>query len=137
MKISSRRKFLGMTALAAASGTAMLTTSCDSQHPDSKYPFIHHVFFWLKNPGSKEDQAKLIEGLRKLATVPTIATFHIGVPASTNRDVIDSTYAASWCAFFKNDADQASYQTDPIHLEFIEEYGDLWEKVIVYDSIDV
>jgi len=29
--------------------------------------FIHHVYFWLKNTGSEEDKAKLIEELKKLS----------------------------------------------------------------------
>jgi hypothetical protein len=98
--------------------------------------FIHHVYFWLKNAGSKEDKAKLVEGLQKLSKVATIKTFHIGQPANTNRDVIENSYAISWFTLFDNAADQESYQTDPIHLKFVEECSHLWSKVIVYDSVD-
>ncbi len=98
--------------------------------------FIHHVFFWLKNTGSKADLEQLIEGLQKLSAVKTIRQFHIGVPANTNRDVIENSYSVSWMLVFDNDADQESYQTDPIHLQFIEEYGHLWNKVVVHDSVD-
>jgi hypothetical protein len=98
--------------------------------------FVHHVYFWLKNADSKEDQAQLIEGLKKLTAITTIKAHHIGVAANTGRDVIDSSYAASWLAIFDNDADQASYQTDPIHLQFINECAHLWSKVVVYDSVD-
>jgi hypothetical protein len=98
--------------------------------------FIHHVYFWLKNTDSKEDRAKLIEGLQKLSKVQTIKTFHIGQPADTNRDVIEQGYALSWFVLFDNGADQASYQVDPIHLKFVEDYSHLWSKVIVYDSVD-
>lgn len=98
--------------------------------------FIHHVYFWLKNGGNKADQAKLVEGLQKLSKVATIKTFHIGVPANTNRDVIDTSYAVSWFVLFDNAADQDSYQVDPIHLKFVEECSHLWSKVIVYDTVD-
>jgi len=98
--------------------------------------FIHHVYFWLKNAGSKEDKAKLVEGLQKLSKVTTIKWFHIGQPADTNRDVIERSYAISWCLLFDNAADQESYQSDPIHLKFVEECSHLWSKVIVYDSVD-
>ena len=99
--------------------------------------FIHHVFFWLKYPDSKEDQARLIEGLKKLSKVDTIKEFYIGVPAATNRDVIDRSYSISWLLFFDDTSAQDSYQTDPIHLKFVEECSSLWDKVVVYDSIDV
>lgn len=102
-----------------------------------KETFIHHVFFWLNHPDRKEDFDQLTEGLRKLSTVSTIRSFHIGKPADTNRDVIDRTYALSWLALFKNKADQDSYQTDPIHLKFVEECKHLWKKVVVFDSVEV
>lgn len=99
--------------------------------------FIHHVYFWLKNPGSTADRDKLVEGLNKLSKVKTIRNFHLGRPAATSREVIDGSYAISWFTLFDNDADQASYQTDPIHLKFVEDYSHLWQKVIVYDSVDL
>jgi hypothetical protein len=99
--------------------------------------FIHHVYFFLKEKDNAAHKAQLIEGLRKLSAVPAIKDFHIGVPAGTNRDVIETGYAVSWFVLFANDEDQASYQVDPVHLKFVEECAHLWEKVIVYDSIDV
>jgi hypothetical protein len=102
-----------------------------------KKVFIHHVYFWLKNPGNADDRARLVEGLTKLSKVTTIKNFHIGKPANTSRGVIDTTYDISWYNEFANDEDQASYQTDPIHLKFVEECSHLWQKVIVYDSVDV
>jgi Stress responsive A/B Barrel Domain len=103
----------------------------------AKNMFVHHVYFWLKNPQSKDDKAKLVAGLEKLSRVKTIDMFHIGQPAGTNREVIDSSYAVSWLLVFKDKASQDLYQVDPIHLKFIEECSSLWQKVVVYDSIDV
>jgi len=103
---------------------------------EQKEIFIHHVFFWLTNPASEEDRAKLIEGLKKLSTVKTIQQFHIGQPAGTNRDVIETSYSISWFVIFNNAKDQDSYQVDPIHLKFVDECSHLWKKVLVYDSTD-
>lgn len=136
MKPIPRRKFIGQAALAAGAGILTSSFKTNNSIMEDK-TFIHHVYFWLKNAGSAEDTEKLIAGLKKLSNVKTIASFHIGKPAGTNREVIDSSYAVSWCLFFKNKADQDSYQTDPVHLKFIEECSSLWTKVIVYDSIDV
>ena len=102
-----------------------------------KNGFIHHVYFWLKDPGSINDLNQLIEGLKKLSVVSTIKNFHIGKPAATNRDVIDSSYSVSWLLLFDNKEDQDSYQTDPIHLKFVGECSHLWSKVVVYDTIDI
>lgn len=97
--------------------------------------FVHHVYFWLEHPENKEEHLALLEGLKKLSAVPSIQQYHIGIPAATNRDVIDTGYAFSWLALFANKADQDAYQVDPIHLDFIDNCKRLWKKVIVYDSI--
>jgi len=98
--------------------------------------FIHHVYFWLNNPNSEADKQALIEGLKKLSKVSTIKSFYIGTPAGTRRDVIDSSYSISWLLFFDNAADQDSYQTDPIHLDFVKTCKHLWKKVTVYDTVN-
>jgi hypothetical protein len=100
-----------------------------------KNSFIHHVYFWLKNPENINDFYQLIEGLKKLSAVSTIKSFHIGKPASTKREVIDSSYSISWLLLFNNKEDQDSYQIDPVHLKFVEECSYLWSKVVVYDTI--
>jgi hypothetical protein len=78
-----------------------------------------------------------VEGLTKLSKVKPIQNFHIGKPTDTNREVIERGYAVSWFLQFANARDQESYQTDPVHLKFIEECSHLWSKVIIYDSVDV
>ena len=133
----NRRNFLsniGMAALAVP-----FLSSFREKHTNSemKNVFLHHVFFWLHNPTSIEDREKMVEGLEKLAAVKNIKNFHIGKPASTNRDVIDSSYAISWFVLFDNADDQDSYQTDPLHLQFIENCRHLWSKVTVYDAVDM
>lgn len=100
-----------------------------------KNNFIHHVYFWLKNPESKEDLEQLIKGLEELSKVTEIKLFHIGLPAPTDREVIDNTYAISWLNVFETAADQDAYQVHPMHLKFIHDCSKLWSKVKVYDSI--
>jgi Stress responsive A/B Barrel Domain len=137
MKNASRRKFLTDSAKAAAGfGFITLTSNSDFSMTVSKNLFVHHVYFWLNNPDSADDLKKLLEGLQKLSKVKTIKMFHMGKPAGTNRDVIDGSYSVSWLLLFDNRADQDSYQTDPIHLKFVDECKHLWKKVVVYDSID-
>jgi hypothetical protein len=60
------------------------------------------------------------------------------VPADTEgRDVVDSSYSASELMFFDDAAGHQNYQNHPLHKEFIETCAHLWEKVIVYDSMDL
>lgn len=140
MSKQTRRQFLSAAGkTAAVTGIATMTggAAMAARAPGQKV-FVHHVYFWLHNPDSQEDKAKLIAGLRKLAIgAKTIQQHHIGTPSSTNRDVIDSSYQVSWLLFFKNKAEQDIYQTDPAHLKFIEECSSVWKKVIVYDAEDI
>ena len=136
MNKTSRRNFIGDNAKAAMAGTLILAANNLTER-EMKNIFVHHVYFWLKNAGNKEDLDKLVAGLKKLSAVKTIKQFHIGKPADTKRDVIDTSYSVSWLCLFDNGADQASYQSDPIHLKFVEECSSLWQKVTVFDSVDM
>lgn len=114
------------------------TPKTEKAMPHQIAPLAHQVYFWLKNPGSKEDQAKLIEGIKTLAAIPQIKGLHIGVPASTEkRDVVDNSYSASELLFFDNAADEHAYQIHPIHQAFVDNYSHLWSKVVVYDSVSI
>ena len=116
----------------------LTATAGTFEDKENKSPVIHHVFFWLKNPSSKEDLSKLLEGLKTLKNIETVRKIHIGLPASTEiRDVVDGSFSASELLFFDDLAGQKTYQDHPIHLKFVENCSHLWEKVIVYDSVDV
>lgn len=147
MQSSNRRKFIGtVAALAIGSAAAAkgfkspntgLNMTTINNNNQSRPPLVHHVFFWLKNPGSKEDRDKLVEGVKTLKNIPTVKELHVGVVASTaKRDVVDVSWAVSELMFFDDLQGQAVYQTHPIHLEFIKNYGHLWEKVVVYDVME-
>ncbi len=115
------------------------TLNCDSIFAIQTFKMvIHHVFFWLKNPSSKEDLEELLAGLQTLKNITTVRNIYIGVPAATeDRTVVDSTYSASELLFFNDLAGQEAYQVDPIHQKFIADCSQLWEKVVVYDTVDV
>lgn len=130
MKKLERRSFLTK----AAAVSALTAVALPSEAKPKKKIFIHHVYFWLKNPSSEANKNKLIEGLTGLSKVPTIRFHHIGTPASTNRSVIERGYSVSWMLFFDNLEEEEIYQKHPIHLKFVEDYSHLWEKVIVYDA---
>jgi hypothetical protein len=127
MKEQSRRTFV-KSSIVAGLGAGLPASA-------PKDLFVHHVYFYLKNPNSAEDKAKLLEGLNKLAKVPTIKLVHIGTPANTTRDVVVRDYSISWLCLFDSAQDEEIYQKHPIHLKFVEDYSALWSKVAVYDSV--
>lgn len=102
-----------------------------------KGKFIHQVYFWLEEPENKEDINALEEGLKKLISIPAILHCHIGVPAETRREVIDSSFSISWLAIFSTAHDQDIYQEHPIHLDFVTHCSHLWKKVLVFDSTGI
>ena len=92
----------------------------------------HQVYFWLNNT---EDRQKLIDGVKTLEKVNSVRQIHIGIVAATEkRSVIDTSYGVSLLVFFDDLAGELSYQTDPIHLDFVKNYSSLWNKVVIYDS---
>ena len=98
----------------------------------------HHVFFWLKNPDSQSDKEKLIAGINSLRQISHVSKMHIGIPASTEkREVVDNSFSVTEIAFFESEKEEKAYQVDPIHAKFVEDHKHLWEKVLVYDSVDV
>ena len=67
MSKHSRRTFISNTGKAAiVAGLASLTNTTASAMTANNI-FVHHVFFYLKNPESKESRDKLVEGLKKLS----------------------------------------------------------------------
>ena len=99
--------------------------------------FVHHVYFWLKAPGDAQAREALIAGLRKLTAVPEVLWSHIGVPAESERGVVDDSYSVSWLVFLADKAAEDRYQVDPVHLKFVEDCSHLWERVVVYDAEQV
>lgn len=131
----TRRSVIASAAV-LASGVVTAATGAGSAIP--KRSLVHHALFWLKNPDSQADRARLIEGLQTLRQIDVIRALHIGVPASTEkRDVVDSSYDVSEVMFFDDVAAQNAYQVHPVHKKFVDDCSHLWRKVIVYDSMDV
>ena len=131
------RRDIIVAATALAAGVVATGSRAATSTPANKAafpPVVHHVFFWLKNPNSKEDLAQLLAGLRTLAGIDTVRGIHIGVPADTEqRGVVDGSYSASELLFFDDVAGQNAYQVHPIHKQFVADCEHLWQRVVVYD----
>jgi hypothetical protein len=129
MKEYNRREFI-----ATASGLAVAPGIIGHTNQQNSTQLIHHVFFWLKKPGSEPDRKQLIEGLKTLADIKEVKKLLIGTPAATElRGVVDNSYDVSELMFFDNIEGQNAYQVHPVHKAFVEKYSHLWEKVVVYD----
>lgn len=130
MKLT-RRKFM-TASVASLASTSVLGANLNTQNGK----LIHNVYFWLNNPDSAEDRKALINGLKTLKEIPSVKSLHIGLPANTDkRDVVDNSFSVSEIMYFDDLAGQNEYQAHPIHKAFVEEYANLWSKVVVHDSV--
>lgn len=137
--MKNRRSFIKKAAASVAlAGMVPMAQTATAGEVKITGALIHHVFFWLKEPKNEAHKKQLVKALTDLLKVETIRMSHIGFPAGTeSRDVVDHSYSVSYMTIFDNQAGQDAYQVHPLHLKFVEENSHLWNKVVVYDSVDV
>jgi len=137
--MKNRRTFIKKAAAGAAlAGLLPLSKNAVAGEVKITGALIHHVFFWLKEPKNEAHKKQLVKALTNLLKVETIKMSHIGFPAGTeSRDVVDHSYSVSFMTLFDDQAGQDAYQVHPLHAKFVEENSHLWNKVVVYDSVDI
>lgn len=95
----------------------------------------HHVLFWLKADTTADQKSAFRKGLDSLEKIESVKSYHVGVPSSIDRAVVDTSYSFSLIIFFEDMAGHDVYQTHALHLAFLDEFRSLFEKVIIYDAI--
>lgn len=96
---------------------------------------VHTVIFWLKEGLKEEDRNKFFKGVEKLGLIKSVEHSFIGTPADTpDRPVVDNSYDCALTVVLKDLEQHDDYQVDPIHLEFIKDCANLWEKVQIFDA---
>ena len=132
-----RREFLGTSGITAlAVGAATWPTQASENQKALKNKFVHHVYFWFKNPDKQEYHDRFRQALMELVTIESIQHYHVGTPAKTRREVIDSSYHYSLLTIFPDKAAHDIYQDHTVHDAFREVAGELCSKVVVFDSVD-
>jgi hypothetical protein len=97
--------------------------------------FIHAVYFWLRDDLPSADVARFDAGLASLRSIEDVRQGWIGVPAATDRPVIDRSYSRALVLVFDDAEAQERYQVHPVHDRFREECARYWTAVRIYDSI--
>ena len=97
--------------------------------------FIHTVYFWLKRELTDEQRKTFLEeGVNSLKNIESTTAVYTGVPANTDRPVIDKSYDVGLTVVLQDLAAHDAYQEDQIHLDFIARFKDYWIKVQIYDA---
>ncbi len=119
--------FLGI----AAMWWAAAPLSAETQ----KEPMLaHNVYFSLKESNAA-NREKLVAACQKYLTGhPGTVFFAAGTVADLDRPVNDRDFDVGLHLIFESREAHDRYQTDPRHLEFIEENKETWAKVRVFDS---
>jgi hypothetical protein len=97
--------------------------------------FVHSVYFWLKPDLSDADIGEFNRGVKSLATIETVKHSYIGVPAPTDRPIIDRSYSCALVLVFDDQHGHDLYQDHEIHERFRQHCSPFWSKVVIYDSI--
>lgn len=97
-------------------------------------PFVHAVYFWLKDDISTTDRESFREILESLKKIKSVKKCYVLEPAGTNRNVVDNSYDFALIMHFKNAEAQENYQVDPKHTAAVEQMSDLIDRFVVYDA---
>jgi Stress responsive A/B Barrel Domain len=96
---------------------------------------VHAVYFWLRPDLSDADRATFVAWQPRLCALPSVTSGHWGVPAATDRPVIERSYSYALVLLFPDEAAEAAYQVDPEHEAFRAACGAFWTRVQIFDSI--
>ena len=97
--------------------------------------FVHAVYFWLRDGLTRDDEARFAAGLESLRAIDGVAHGYIGVPAPTDRPVIERGYSRALVLVFADQRAHDAYQVHPVHDRFRAECGGYWTSVRIYDSV--
>ena len=95
---------------------------------------VHSVFFWLKPDLTPDQREKFRAALESLRGIPAIREMHIGVPAPTDRPVVDRTYSVALTVILNDMEAHDAYQIHPLHKTFVADFASSWLKVVIYDA---
>jgi len=94
---------------------------------------IHNVYFWLQDGLDSRVLKAFEQGLQSLTEDPAVRGGHFGKPASTRRDVVDSSYGYGLVLIFDDLPAHNAYQEGAAHRKFVADHASRWTKVVVYD----
>ncbi len=130
---------LVLAGLLAGAAAADSVKTVASPNKTVAAPFVHTVIFHLKKDAPAGTVEKIIEGCHTLESIPTVRALKAGRPVSADDStpkVASQDYQVGLVVLFDDAAGQKTYLTHETHLKFVKDYGQYFEKVLVYDFSD-
>ena len=97
--------------------------------------FVHAVDFWLRDDLTPRERERFEAGVKSLRAIGAVSDGWIGVPAPTDRPVIERGYSRALLLVFADKQAHDAYQVHPVHDRFREECGTLWTTVRIFDTV--
>lgn len=97
--------------------------------------FVHAVYFWLRDDLTSAERARFVSSLHALRGIDAVQQGYVGVPAPTDRPVIERGYSYALVLVFADGAGQDAYQHHPVHDRFRDECAGYWHTLRIYDSV--
>jgi hypothetical protein len=98
--------------------------------------FIHSVYFWLRSDLPAHQERHFDESLKALCAIDSVQDGYVGVPAATDRPVIERGYSRALVLVFADESAHDAYQVHPVHDRFRAECGQFWTTLRIFDSVD-
>ncbi|MFL6213124.1 MAG: Dabb family protein [Blastocatellia bacterium] len=98
--------------------------------------FIHSVYFWLNEGLSADEREAFRHELEKIAAIESVRQSHIGIPADTDRPVIERGYSYALVLLFDDQQGHDFYQVHDAHERFRQECAHYWSRVLIFDSVE-
>jgi len=92
------------------------------------------VFFWLKDTSHKQIDIFKNRTISFLDQIETIENYHVGIPASTDRPIIERSYNIALVVTFRDKKAHDFYQEHEAHKSFIDDCQHLWTSVKIFDT---
>lgn len=103
---------------------------------DAEPGMMHSVYFWLKDDVDEAGRKAFTQAAMELEAVPSAMRVFVGPPAPVEEPgITDNTFATALIVWFKDEAAYTAYQTDPLHVKFVEENKDKFATVKVFDNL--
>ncbi len=93
------------------------------------------MYFWLRDDLTDAERAQFVAGLGALRGIDAVRRSYAGVPAPTDRPVIERGYSWALVLVFADQAGHDAYQVHPVHDRFRDECARLWTRVLIFDSV--